>query len=323
MTTDALRTPDTGRVPAPVQRVPAGGAFRRTPGRRPRRRPRRPWLAFLLPFTLAFALFYLVPIGYAVYQSLLRVERVGGVFGTTHTVFAGTSQYSGILHDRAFLSSIGRVAVFGAVQIPVMVVLSLLLALLLDSKVPLFTRWFRLAFFVPYAVPGVIAAIMWGSFYAPTLSPLGDLGIHTDFLSGRFVLWSIANVGIWAYAGYNMLVMYAALQAVPREIYEAAAIDGAGALAVAWRIKLPMLRPAIVLTVVFSIIGCLQLFTEPQVFRAVTSHISSTYTPNLAAYSAASSDNYHAAAAMSVSLALVTFVLSFGFLRMTRRRFQW
>ncbi|HEX5497538.1 MAG TPA: sugar ABC transporter permease [Mycobacteriales bacterium] len=278
-------------------------------------------MGFLAPFAIGYAVFYLLPVGYAVYQSLLRVRRVGGVFGTTHQVFAGVSQYSALLSDRAFRASVVRVVVFGVVQIPVMIAVSLTLALLLDSKIVRFRRFFRLSFFVPYAVPGVIAAIMWGSLYAPNLSPLSDLGVHTDFLSPRLVLWSIANVGLWAYAGYNMLIMYAALQAVPPEVYEAAAIDGAGGLAVAWRIKVPLLRPAIVLTAVFSIIGCLQLFTEPEVFRSVTANISSTYTPNLAAYSTAAGNNYNAAAAMSVALAAVTCVLSFGFLRFAQRRF--
>ncbi len=305
------------------------GADRSTSGRRLGQRGQRgqgrrgrAWLGFLAPFAVAFVAFYLVPIGYAVYQSLLRVQRVGGVFGTTHQVFAGASQYSALLGDHAFRVSVGRVILFGVVQIPVMTTVALALALLLDSKVVRFRRFFRLSFFVPYAVPGVIAAIMWGSLYAPNLSPLADLGVHTDFLSSRLVLWSIANVGLWAYAGYNMLIMYAALQAVPPQIYEAAAIDGAGDLAIAWRIKIPLLRPAIVLTAVFSIIGCLQLFTEPEVFRSVTANISSTYTPNLAAYSTAAGNNYNAAAAMSVTLAAVTCVLSFGFLRFAQRRFQ-
>lgn len=297
------------------------GPGQRTADRRGTGRRGLAWVGFLTPFAVAFTAFYLVPIGYAVYQSLLRVERTGGVFGTTHQVFAGASQYTALLADDAFRSSVGRVMLFGAVQIPVMVAVSLVLALLLDSTIVRFRRFFRLSFFVPYAVPGVIAAIMWGSLYAPNLSPLGDLGVHTDFLSSRLVLWSIANVGLWAYAGYNMLVLYAALQAVPPELYESAALDGAGGLAIAWRIKVPLLRPALVLTVVFSIIGCLQLFTEPEVFRAVTANISSTYTPNLAAYTTAAGNNYHAAAAMSVALAAVTCVLSFVFLRFAQRRF--
>ncbi|MGW3865386.1 carbohydrate ABC transporter permease, partial [Streptomyces sp. NPDC005047] len=124
----------------------------------------------------------------------------------------------------------------------------------------------------------------------------------------------------WTYTGYNMLIIYAALQAVPADIGEAARVDGASAWTIALRIKIPIIRPALVLTGIFSIIGTFQLFTEPQVFRSISTSVTSTYTPNLAAYSLASGDSYSEAAALSVVLALVTFVLSFAFLRFTSRR---
>ncbi len=80
------------------------------------------------------------------------------------------------------------------------------------------------------------------------------------------MLGSIMNVITWSFVGYNMVVMYSALRVVPHELYEAAEIDGACQLRMAWSIKIPVIRPAILLTLIFSIIGSFQIFNEPQLF---------------------------------------------------------
>ena len=274
---------------------------------------------FLGPFTLLFALFYLVPIGYAVYQSLLTVEREG-TFGKATQVFGGITQYVQVFQNEAFWAAVLRVFTFGLVQVPVMLGLALLLALLLDSPLVKGKKFFRLAFFAPYAVPGVIAAIMWGFLYSPKLSPFTALTSQVDFLGADLVLWAIANVVTWVYVGYNMLIIYSALLAIPTEIYEAARLDGASQARIAWSIKIPLVRPAITLTAIFSIIGTLQLLAEPQVFKSFTSAVTSTFTPNLAIYSTAAVPNVNLAAAFSVVLALFTFALSFGVLKFTQRK---
>jgi multiple sugar transport system permease protein len=295
------------------------------PRRSPRRGPRRNRLGaaalLLLPFFVLFTAFYIAPVAYAVYQSFLKVEREG-TFGAPRDVFGGLDQYVRVFQDDAFLASFGRVLLFGFVQVPVMLGLALLFALLLDSGRLRFKRFFRLAFFAPYAVPGVIAAIIWGFLYSPSLSPFGWLTERIEFMSGSVILWSLANVTTWMFTGYNMLIIYAALKAVPPELYEAARMDGAGAVRVAWSVKIPLVRPALVLTGVFSIIGTLQLFTEPQVFRSLTSAITSTYTPNLVVFGTSNIPNFHLAAAFSVVLALTTFALSFGFLKISQRGVQ-
>jgi len=181
-------------------------------------------------------------------------------------------------------------------------------------------KFFRLAFFAPYAVPGVIAAIMWGFLYSPSLSPFSAVTQNVAFLGADLVLWSIANIVTWVYVGYNMLIIYSALLAIPTEIYEAAKIDGASNWTVAWQIKIPLVTPALILTAVFSIIGTLQLLAEPQTLRSFSTAISSTFTPNLAVYTTASVPNPSLAAAFSVVLALSTFVLSFVFLKVTQKR---
>jgi multiple sugar transport system permease protein len=210
------------------------------------------------------------------------------------------------------------VLLFGIVQVPIMLGLALLFALLLDSPLLKGKKFFRLAFFVPYAVPGVIAAIMWGFLYSPNLSPFTVLTGNIDFLSAELVLWAIANVVTWVFVGYNMLIIYSALLAIPSDVYEAARLDGAGQMRIAWSIKIPMVRPSLVLTAILSIIGTLQLLAEPQVFRSFSSAVTSTYTPNMTIYATSAIPNVSLAAAFSVVLALATFVLSFTFLRITR-----
>jgi multiple sugar transport system permease protein len=208
----------------------------------------------------------------------------------------------------------------------VMIGLALGLALLLDTASARFPRFFRTAFFLPYGVPGVIASILWGFLYVPGISPIVDLlrGVGLggfDFLDRQTVLWSIANIVTWEFAGYNMLVIVAVLQSVPRELYESAQIDGANAWQMARRVKIPMVRPALVLTTVFTIIGTLQLFSEPIVLRSISTGISWTYTPNVAAYNEAfTKNNYNFAAAQAVVLALAAGLLSFAFLKLTGRR---
>ncbi len=290
-----------------------------------RRRTLTPYL-FILPFGILFLLFFLVPIFYAIYQSLFRAQRSGLGLGAPTISFNGLGNYNDVFHDPNFYSSIGRVLLYGIVQVPVMLILALVLALLLDSTVVRFKAFFRIAFFVPYAVPGIIAALLWGFFYDPQLSPIVK-GVQAlsvpppDFLGPGTVLWSIANIATWTWTGYNMLIIFAALQAIPTEIYESARLDGCSGFSIAWNIKIPLVAPALVLTCVFSIIGTLQLFAEPQVLTAISNNISSSYTPVLYAYNTAfGNNNYYYAAAMSVVLALVTFVFSFGFLRVTQRQ---
>ncbi len=288
--------------------------------RRRRRTPHKRAIAvFVLPFGLLFLAFYALPVGYAVWESMLKIERQG-TFGQARSVFGGLSQYQQVFANGPFWSSVGRVLTFGVVQVPVMLGLALVFALLLDSPLLRGKKFFRLAFFVPYAVPGVVAAIMWGFLYSPALSPFSAVTEKVSFLSADLVLWAMANVVTWVYVGYNMLIIYSSLLAIPTEVYEAARIDGAGQLRIAWSIKIPLVMPAIVLTTVFSIIGTLQLLAEPQVFRSFSSAVTSTYTPNLTVYSTSSVPNYNLAAAFSVVLALATFVLSFLFLKFTQRK---
>ncbi|MEU0571677.1 sugar ABC transporter permease [Nonomuraea sp. NPDC005983] len=278
----------------------------------------------LAPFVVLFGAVFVLPIGYAVYQSLFRVRRSGLGLGPAETVFAGLSNYARVFADSAFVGSVLRVLAFGLVQVPVMLGLALLLALVLDSRVARFGRFFRLAYFLPFAIPGVIAAVLWSFLYVPGISPLvafgENAGAKVDFLSADTILWSIGNIVTWSWTGYNMVILHTSLRSIPRELFEAAEVDGCSGLRIAWHIKIPLLRPSLTLTGVFSIIGTLQLFGEPMVLRPMASVISGGYTPVMLSYQAAFGLNdYNFAAAIAVVLALATFVFSYGFLRLSSR----
>jgi multiple sugar transport system permease protein len=276
---------------------------------------------FAAPFMACFALLFVLPLGYALYLSLFKNQLVGG------TAFAGLSNYAHALTDGQLIAGVGRVALFFCIQVPVMLLLALLAALAIDSGLLRLARVVRLGIFVPYAVPGVVATLMWGYLYGPDFGPAAQLAskLHIgapSFLGNTLMLPSIANVVTWEFTGYNMIVLYAALRTVPRELYEAASVDGASAWRVAWHIKIPALRPALLLTVMFSVIGSFQLFTEPSLLQAVApTVIGASYTPNLYAYSLTfTSQEPDYAAAVSFLLGLVTVAVSYVVLYGASRR---
>ncbi|WNM35752.1 sugar ABC transporter permease [Streptomyces sp. Li-HN-5-11] len=286
-----------------------------------RTRHRGMGLLLVTPFTLLFLAFLVAPLGYAFWLSLRTSTLVGG----DH--FSWFANYKQTFTDPHFLSGVRRVIVFGVVQIPLMIALALLGALIIDAATSRLAKVFRMTLFMPYAVPAVIGALMWGFLYSPTFGPVNSisqaLGLGSaDLLGHGLMLTSLGNIVTWQWTGYNMIVLYAALQGLPREIYEAARIDGASQLQTALRIKVPMISSALVLTLMFAIIGTLQFFTEPRVLEPTASSvITPDYTPNLYAYNLAfqySEFNY--SAAISFSLGAVVFIGSYLFLFLTRRR---
>lgn len=297
----------------------------RSPRIRQDRRQRRAAYGFLAPFALVFAGLFFFPIGYAVYTSLFRQTFSGLGYGGSTLKFVGLSTYVTVFTTPDFYHGVLRLLTFGVVEVPLVLGLASVLALLLDSRLAVFSRLFRAVYVLPYTVPGVIAALLWGFLYQPGLSPIDSatraMGLgEVNLVGAGLVLPSIGNIMIWAGAGFNMLIIYAALQAIPSSIVEAARVDGAGEITIALRIKLPIVLPAVVMTGLFTIIGTLQLFNEPVILATISNAIDSNYTPNMMAYNAAYGNNDQPlAAAISVSLALIAFVLSFGFLRLTSR----
>ncbi|HVK26223.1 MAG TPA: sugar ABC transporter permease [Actinokineospora sp.] len=290
------------------------------------KRTERGAAAMLLgPFMVLFVATLVVPIGYAVYLSLFTERSSGLGFGGTETLFAGLGNYLHALSDPAFRDGFWVIVGYLVGYVPVMVGGALLLALLLDSTLARAKRFFQLTLYLPHAVPGLIAAIIWLYLYTPGLSPvvsaMRDSGLSWNFLSSDHALSSVVNIAVWEWIGYNVVIFYAALQAIPREVIEAASVDGAGELRTALSIKLPMIRAAVVMTVMFTIIGALQLFTEPVILNGANPAVSATWTPNMYAYDAAfRKSDYGLAAAASILLALAAAALSFVVTRVSQRR---
>lgn len=301
--------------------MPVGGLRRRDSQRSYRRHQSLAGVLFILPALLLFALLLVGPLLYALYLSLFSQRLVGD------NIFTGLDHYLSALQDPEFGQGLLRMLLFLVVQVPIMLGLALVFALLLDSGRLFLARLIRLGVFIPYAVPSVVAALMWGFLYGRQFGLLGQLGRALgiplpNFLGSDLILASIGNVVTWTYTGYNMVILYSALQTVPGELYEAAAIDGAGPVRLALQIKVPLLRPALLLCTVFSVIGSFQLFNEPSILRAAAPDaINSSYTPNLYIYRLAFQDqrlNY--AAALSFLLGLVVFLLSYVVTWAARRR---
>ncbi|WP_405860938.1 sugar ABC transporter permease [Streptomyces sp. NBC_00090] len=285
---------------------------------------RRTLLLFGGPFVLLFLAMYVAPIVYATVSSLYVVRRSGLGLTPPTREFDPFHNFATAFADEDFLAGLGRVGLFAVVQVPVMLGLALGLALLIDAKSARGKGFFRLGAFLPYAIPGVSAALVWSFMYSSESSPLNHLleplGIRIPFFDGGIALWSVANIVTWSWTGYNMIIIYSALQTIPAEVLEAARVDGASALRTAWSIKIPAVRSSLVLTAVFSIIGSAQLYNEPAVLQPISSGaITSAFTPIMSAQAAVAAGNYPYAAAQSVVLALSVGVLSFVFFKLTDR----
>jgi multiple sugar transport system permease protein len=304
---------------------PAEVSLRRK-GARPGRPGAIPYV-FLAPAIALFVAFFALPIGYTVYLSTrrMKVSGLGLGPGSRQEVSVGLDNFKETLADNEFWAGWLRVLGYGSLVLAVMLGLALLFALMLDSAYVRLARFARIAIFLPYAVPGVVASLLWGFLYLPSLSPihsaLNFLGIHVNLFDPSVVTYSMANIAAWGGTGFNMLVLYTSLRAVPRELYEAARIDGAGEVQIALRIKIPVLVPSLILTTVFSIIATAQVFTEPMTLRPISNTISSTWSPLMKVYrDAFVTGDLYAAAATSVVIAAISLVLSFGFLRVVRKR---
>jgi multiple sugar transport system permease protein len=311
MTTNTAITPAR---PAAAARRGRRSAYERRRG--------RSGLAFVTPFMIMFTLFMIVPLGYAVYQSLYTTKLIGG------TSFSGFSNYSTVLQSGPFWSGVIRVVVFGAIQIPVMLAIAFFFATIFDLGVAKWGRVFRAIFFIPYAVPIVVSALMWGFLFDPAYGPFDKfmqaIGFHNFNWMGSndSMVVTIIIIAIWEWTGYNCVILYTALKSVPRDVIEAAILDDTPLWKIVLRIKLPLVRPAIVMLVFLNTIGAMQLFVEPFILNNYQAGvITNTWTPVLDIYSTAISDGeYQLGAAMAVVLALIVVVIAVGSLAFRNRR---
>lgn len=278
------------------------------------RRPRREWRGwqFAGPFAVVFLIVFIAPLAYALYLSLFQNRLIGG------NAFVGLDNYIAVLGDGQFWDGFGRVLLFLLIQVPIMLVLALVAALAIDSARLYASGLFRMVIFLPYAVPAVVAVLIWGFMYGSNFGLAADINdlLGADVVrpfSGSWILASIGNIVTWEFVGYNMLIFYSALKTIPVDLYEAAEIDGARGWQVVKAIKLPAVRGAIVIATIFSIIGSFQLFNEPNVLKPLANNVITSYfTPNMYAYNLSfAGQQYNYAATVAIVMGLITAIIAY------------
>ncbi|HEX4402804.1 MAG TPA: sugar ABC transporter permease [Galbitalea sp.] len=279
-----------------------------------------PGAVFIAPHMLMLGLFMLVPTVYAIYTSLYTTKLIGG------TSFTGGANYATVMQSSQFWDGVGRVLLFGVIQVPLTIALAFFFAAIFDAGIVRFSRFFRTIFFIPFAVPGVVAAVMWSFLLLPGFGPYSAfaqlLGLgKLNFFSSQLILPTIILIVIWEFTGYNMTILYTSLKSIPREVTEAAIVEGASLWRIILRIKLPMVMPTVVMLVFLNTVGALQLFTEPSILSAFQPQaISFGFTPSLFVYNTAvGSGEYNLGAAAAVVLALIIGVLSVAGFAVRRR----
>ncbi|MFE2443727.1 carbohydrate ABC transporter permease [Streptomyces sp. NPDC059426] len=226
-----------------------------------RRRPRLAAWIFAGPAAALFALFFAYPLGASLLQSFTSEDA-----GTTRWV--GLDQYQRMFDDPAFLKSLFNTGVILAIQVPVMIGLGLALAVLLNQSWLRFRGTWRAVYFLPAVTTLVAYAVVFqvllktdGGLVNQILGALGAGPV--DWLNSP--TWARVSLIVsltWRWTGYNAVILLAGLQAIGKEQYEAASIDGAGTVTTYLRVILPQLRPVVLFCVITSTIGTLQLFDE-------------------------------------------------------------
>jgi multiple sugar transport system permease protein len=218
---------------------------------------------FALPWVLGLVIFWLGPIFTSFYYSFTNFEVIGSAdwLGLANYERAFTS-------DDLFWASLGRTFTFVLFYVPVAIIGALLLATMLNQKL-IGTNIYRTIFFMPHLIPAVALAVVWIFLLQPRLGPINymlrEIGVANppDWLASRgSALYTVIMINAWAAVGGNtMLIFLAGLQGVPQELYEAAEIDGAGAVRKFWNVTLPLLTPTIFFNMVLAIISALNVFT--------------------------------------------------------------
>jgi multiple sugar transport system permease protein len=220
-------------------------------------------MAFLSPWLIGFVLFSLLPISLLFYYSFCRYD----LLQPPH--YVGMRNYTDLLHDKVFWQAVGNTFYYAAMAIPAGLLVSLGLAMLLNLELPGRAVW-RTIIFVPSLVPIVTAAMLWMWLYNGRLGLINlileKLGIAGPAWLGdpRWALPALAIMSVWG-VGNTVVIFLAGLQDMPRELYEAAELDGAGVIRRIWHVTIPMLSPVIFYNLVMAIIGSLQVFDVPYI----------------------------------------------------------
>lgn len=286
--------------------APRTSARRRPRARRKKLHSSKLPVFLVLPALVLMGLFTVAPAIYAFVLSFMGRKVSGGLLGgSSEEVFVGLNNYVAALLDSEFWASILRMLTVAAIGVPATLIFATVFALCLDAKRARLTTFTRIAIFLPYAVPGVIASLLWGFLYLPATSPIG--GDVIDYFGSSEIFFAVANIAVWGVVGFNMLIIYTSLRGLPAEIFDAAQLDGAGELQIALRIKLPLIRPALLMCALFSVLGALQLFNEPTTLRPLANAITSSWVPLMKVYSDAFvTNNIYQGAASALLLVALT-----------------
>jgi multiple sugar transport system permease protein len=266
------------------------------------------WL-FVLPATALIALFGIVPIGWVVILSLQHNDLL------TAPTWLGLENYRTLVHDPVFRDSIRRTIVYTILFVPLSVGGALAVALLLHAEIR-FSRFYRTAVFVPVATSTVATGIIFNWLLDPTYGIanylLGKVGLgpYGFFQDPDQALYAVVAMTVWGWLGFDVIIYLAALQGIPQDVLEAAALDGARRWATFRHVVLPLLSPATLFLIVWSTINALQVFDEIYVttrggpLQATTVLVYEIYNEAFVVFHA----GY--AAAIAVVLFLITLVFS-------------
>jgi multiple sugar transport system permease protein len=227
------------------------------------------WL-FIAPAITLIAVFFFLPVGASLLLSITDFDLYA-VANPSNVRVVGTRNYTDLLQNPTFWLALKNTFYFALIGGPLTVATSLGAALLVNAKAVRFKTFFRTIYFLPFVTTLVAVAIVWRYLYHPQYGflnyALGAVGIHpVDWLGDpRWAMPAIILLAVWKNFGYNMLIFIAGLQAVPEDLYEAAALDGAGAVRQFWHVTLPNLAPTFFFVGVVTMIGYFQLFAEPYV----------------------------------------------------------
>jgi cellobiose transport system permease protein len=230
--------------------------------------------AYIAPFFILFFAFGLFPLIYTAYVSLHNVD----LGAPDQQTWVGWANYTRLLHDSFFWNALRNTFTLGVLSTVPQLLMALGLAHMLNYRLRGRTLW-RVSVLMPYVTSTAAAAIVFAELFGRDYGfinwVLGAVGLdHIAWESGKWTSQiAISTIVTWRWTGYNALIYLAAMQAIPAELYAAAAVDGAGRWQLFRHITIPSLRPAIIFTVVISTIGATQLFAEPLLFGGVSGHV--------------------------------------------------
>ncbi|MCE4026493.1 sugar ABC transporter permease [Microbacterium sp. Au-Mic1] len=278
------------------------------------------WI-FLIPFLLIFAVFTAVPTILAVGASLTDMTA-RDIRDPLNVNFTGFEAYAKVLGSPAFQSAFGNTVMFVVLCVPLSMVLGFALALMLNNGIRRLRTFFRAAVYVPVITNIVAAAVIWQyafSISGPVNSAFSNLGVPVVNWLGKpeWAIVTVVMMGVWRNAGTCMILFLAGLQAVPEEIYEAAATDGASTMRRLWSITLPLLRPTTLLVTVLMTVSFLNIFEEPFLLTK-GGPLGSTRPMALWVYEQFGFGNIASSMAGSVILLILVGIVAFIQFRMLR-----